>query len=79
MRLKVYKPVGLDYMYPWVLKELAGVVAKSLSIIFEKSWFSGSKKKGNITPIFKKMRKEDQGNYKLLSLTFVPRKIMEAM
>ena len=60
---------------------IVDVVAKPLSIEFEKLWQSGEVpddwKWGNIAPIFEKGRKEDPGNYQSIRLTSMPRKIME--
>ena len=75
------EPVGPDDIHPRALRERADVVAEPPSIVLDKPWLLGEIpndwKKGDVTPIFKKGRKDDSGNYGLVSLTSVPGKIME--
>ncbi|CAM4564646.1 unnamed protein product [Lepidochelys olivacea] len=80
-KLDVHKSMAPDELHPRVLKELPAVIAEPLAIIFENSWRTGEVpddwKKANVVPIFKKGKKEDPGNYRPVSLTSVPGKIME--
>ncbi|GAB0202198.1 mitochondrial enolase superfamily member 1 [Grus japonensis] len=75
--------MGLDGMHPQVLRELADVIAMPLSIIFERSWRTGEVpedwRKVNVTPVYKKGKKEDRRNYWAVSLTSIPGKVMEQL
>ncbi|KFV43390.1 hypothetical protein N341_07033, partial [Tyto alba] len=77
--VKVHKSMGPDEVPLWVLREVVDEVAKPLFIIFGKSWQSGEVptdwRRENITPIFKKGKKEDP--VRPASLTSVLSKIME--
>uniref|UniRef100_A0A8B9CHE2 Reverse transcriptase domain-containing protein n=1 Tax=Anser brachyrhynchus TaxID=132585 RepID=A0A8B9CHE2_9AVES len=81
LHLDPYKSMGLDGIHPRVLKELADIIAGPLSII-QRSWEYGEVpvdwKLANV-PIFKKGKKEDPSNYRPVSFTSVPGKIMEKM
>ncbi|TRZ18493.1 hypothetical protein HGM15179_008643 [Zosterops borbonicus] len=79
--LDIYKSVGPDGIHARVKRELADELEKLLSIIYQQSWLTGEVpydwKLANVTPIHKKGGKEDSGNYRPVSLTSVPSKVME--
>ncbi|KAK4823408.1 hypothetical protein QYF61_001782 [Mycteria americana] len=79
--LDTHKSMGPDEIHPRVLNELAEELTKPLSIICQQSWLTGEVPADwrlvNVTPIFKKGWKEDPGNYRPVSLTSVPGKLME--
>ncbi|KAK4810689.1 hypothetical protein QYF61_007489 [Mycteria americana] len=64
-----------------VLRELAEVLTKPLSILYQQSWLTREVpvewRLANVTPIYRKGQKEDPGNYKPVSLTLVLGKVME--
>ncbi|PKU44100.1 rna-directed dna polymerase from mobile element jockey-like [Limosa lapponica baueri] len=82
-KLDICKSMGPGGMHAQVLRELAKVTAGPLSIIFERSWRTGEVpedwRKANVTPVFKKGKKEDAGNYRPASLTSIPGKMMEQL
>jgi len=73
--------MGPDGMHPSVLRELAEELAKPSSIIYQQSWLTGEVpddwRTANVTPIYKTGRTENPRNYRPVSLTLVPGKIME--
>ncbi|KAK4807101.1 hypothetical protein QYF61_018442 [Mycteria americana] len=81
--LGTHKSMGLDGIHPRVLRELVEVLTKPLSILYQQSWLTWEVpvdwRLANVTPIFKKGQKEDPGNYRPVSLTSVPGKVMEQL
>ncbi|KFV87101.1 RNA-directed DNA polymerase from mobile element jockey, partial [Struthio camelus australis] len=82
-KFDIHNSMGPNGMHPRVLRELADVIARPLSIILERSWRSGEVpedwKKASVTPVFKKGKKEEPGNSRPVSLTSLPGKVMEQL
>ncbi len=82
-KLKPNSAPGPDGITPRMLQQLVDQVACPLSMIFQKSMGEGVApldwKSANVTPIHKKGSKTDPGNYRPVSLTSVPGKIMESI
>jgi len=78
--LDTYKSTGPNGNHPRVLRELAEELTKPLSVIYQHSWLTGEVPDDwritDVTPIYKQNWKEDPGNYRPVSLTSVPGKIM---
>ncbi len=83
LKLDTNKANGTDGIKPRVLKECAPAFSIVLSKIFTKSMQIGQVplhwKEANITPIHKKGSKLNPANYRPISLTAVPCKIMETI
>ncbi|KFO96513.1 RNA-directed DNA polymerase from mobile element jockey, partial [Calypte anna] len=81
LQLDPYKSMGPDGIHPRILREVADIICRPLSISFGRSWQSGEIpvdwKLAKIVQIFKKGKEEDPRNYRLVNLTSVPGKIME--
>ena len=81
LHLDCHKSIGPNGLHPRVLRELGGVIDKPLSAIYQRSWLSGEVPEdwrlANVTPIYKKGRKDDLGNYRPVSLTLVPGEVTE--
>ncbi|XP_065640687.1 probable RNA-directed DNA polymerase from transposon BS [Hydra vulgaris] len=81
LELNENKSLGCDNISPYVLKHCVEGLSKPLSLIFKKSIHSGELpelwKSANITPLFKKGDKKDPLNYRPISLTSIPSKIIE--
>ena len=80
-KLKEYSAPGPDGIPPKVIKELKNELVMPLTFLFQKSMESEripeDWREANVTPLFKKGKKSDPGNYRPVSLTNVVGKTME--
>ena len=80
-KLNPAKSQGPDRLHPQVLRACAESLVDPLLILFNQSLQLGqvpsSRKQGNITPIFKKGKRTQVGNYRPVSLTSVCRQNLE--
>lgn len=83
LKLKINSAPGPDGISPRFLKDHIDILALPLSVIFNKSMYHGVVPKdwkvANVTPIFKKGSKSCPENYRPVSLTSVPCKLMESV
>jgi hypothetical protein len=81
--LNRFKPAGTDNVHPYVLVECCDTLSIPLSLIFRHSFEAGQIpslwSQANISPIFKKGDKTYAENYRPISLTSVPCKVMERL
>lgn len=81
--IKVDKSQGPDGISPRILKECRHSLVKPLYIIFKKSLDSGKLpsdfKNANVSPIFKKGNRNSPENFRPVSITSIPCKILESI
>ena len=79
--LNTKKATGPDEIPARILKEAAEEIAPCLKIIFQDSWNTGSVpsdwRKANVSAVFKKGDKTAASNYRPVSLTSIPCKLLE--
>lgn len=73
-QLDPWKFIRPNRTHPRILKELADVITRSLSMTFEWFWESGEVPAGwklaNIGPFFKNCKKDELGNYRACQCLF---------
>ena len=78
-KIKTFKPSPTILLLQQYVSQLSNPLSKICTSSLEFSIVPQSWREANITPIFKKGVKGDPGNYRPISLTSVPCKIMEAI
>jgi len=81
LALERHSSAGPDRLHPFLLKACAQELARPLCLIFNKSLASGDVpsawKKSLVTPLYKGKSRLSPANYRPVSLTSVPCKVME--
>lgn len=80
--LNKYKTAGVDGVYPYILNKCSEELALVLNIIFKKSMneitYPTAWRLANVTHLFKKGSRFESDNYRPVSLTSGPCKVLES-